>query len=556
MNSLDGKTAGGALDEIVYAEQTRMLYEAVPKGAIANAINACLLVVVQWTVVEHTFLLTWLALLLVVTAIRTVMAYRFRQVSDTPQTIIKWNNYFLHGVIATSILWGSSSIWLFPSDHITHQVFHAFVIAGMSAGASTSLSFQRLPILTYLFCTLPPLIIQFLFSVEAIGLAMGAMAFVFLLIIWSTSMSGYANTRQNIQLRFEASTRERALRESELKYQKIVDSAPLGIAHYDKTGRVTTYNNSFYELSGLDSENLEKLNLANSGNAAFSAAVTEAIEGGNGYFEGTMAVINPGQTHDIRIYSRGIVDADQHVTGGVMLVEDITEDKRAEKIKNEFISTMSHELRTPVTAIRGALGLLKGGVAGEIEGEASRLLDISMNNAERLLFLINDILDVERLESGQVKFDIEKLEVTSFLREVVGVAEGYASENHATLELDDCTEGAYINADKNRLMQVMYNLLSNAVKFSPEHDSVKISAGCEDGYVIIAVTDHGPGIPAEFHDKLFERFTQADSSAARNVPGTGLGLNIARELVEKQHGAIDFVTSDSGTTFTIRFPLS
>ena len=238
------------------------------------------------------------------------------------------------------------------------------------------------------------------------------------------------------------------------------------------------------------------------------------------------------------------------------IVRDITERKEMEKMKNEFISTVSHELRTPLTSIRGSLGLLSGGAVGELPPQAKEMLKIAGNNTERLLLLINDILDIQKIESGQVSFKFQSVELSSFLEDSIRDHSEYGKQYGVTFVLKKSPENIYIYADRDRMMQVMANLLSNAAKFSPENETVEISAIRHDNKSIrISVSDHGPGIPENFQPVLFEKFTQSDSSDTRKKGGTGLGLNISKIIVERHGGNIGFVSREGiGTTFFFELP--
>lgn len=250
------------------------------------------------------------------------------------------------------------------------------------------------------------------------------------------------------------------------------------------------------------------------------------------------------------LVSEMMIDEERIFSG---IIRDITERKRIDKMKNEFISTVSHELRTPLTSIRGSLGLLNGGAMGEFSPKAKKMLNIASNNTERLLFLINDILDIQKIESGQVAFRFETLDVMSFLQQAVVEHGSYGEQHGVSFEITNAIEHAYVYADKDRLMQVMSNLMSNAAKFSPEGSIVEISvARRSNGRIRISVTDFGSGVPVEFQDKLFDRFTQSDSSDTRAKGGTGLGMAITKAVVEQHGGLIDFITQDGiGSTFYI-----
>ena len=241
--------------------------------------------------------------------------------------------------------------------------------------------------------------------------------------------------------------------------------------------------------------------------------------------------------------------------GFVGVLRDITERKRIDKMKNEFVSTVSHELRTPLTSIRGSLGLVNGGALGELPEPVKEMLSIASNNTERLLLLINDILDIQKIESGQMAFKFHTIELKSLLEQVVDDNAAYAEQYGVRYVINSMVNDACVFADKDRLVQVMANLLSNAAKFSPQDDTVEINVAMHRDRVRISVTDNGPGIPVDFRDKIFEKFTQSDSSDTRQKGGTGLGLSISKIIVEKHGGRIDFISREGiGTTFFFELP--
>lgn len=239
------------------------------------------------------------------------------------------------------------------------------------------------------------------------------------------------------------------------------------------------------------------------------------------------------------------------------VLRDITERRKIERLKDDFISTVSHELRTPLTAIKGSLDLMTHGLNLELPEQASTMLDISSRNVERLLSLINDILDVSKLESGEINFVIENIEVKSFIDNCIELNQEYAKKYKTGFFCTQCDEGIIVEADKNRLTQVMSNLLSNAAKYSPDDMPVEIFSEVNNSTIRINVKDYGEGIPEEFQDKIFGKFTQSDSGNTRVVGGTGLGLSISKMIVEKLGGKIGFDTvKDKGTTFYIEFPIT
>ena len=540
---------------IIKAEQTKLLFNAMPLSIMATVINACILVFVQWNIVAHERLLIWLITLLLVTTFRGVLAYEYKENYEKAYANEKWTSWFIVGVILTSIIWGSAAVWLFPANDVGRQVFMVIVLAGMCAGASTSLSFLRITIGVFLIVLLTPLAIQFLMLGDKLSVSVGVMTILFFVIVLASSMRIYKNTEQNISLRIDAYFREKALKESEEKYHLIFDSAPLGLVHYDNTGVITEFNERFINIIGEDKHNLANFSLLNdTHDPNLRQAILNTLRGKFGQYEGKSNALGGDKDKDIRLYCRGIQSEDGEILGGVSIMEDITEDKRVERLKSEFVSTVSHELRTPLTAIRGAVGLLNEGVVGDLPIEARKLTEISEVNTNRLLMLIDDILDISKIEMGELSYDFHLMDVRRFLEEVVRVIETYARQHDVKLVLKRYCNDVFINADHDRMMQVMYNLLSNAIKFSPQNGKVTISMECIDEGVKISIADSGPGIPKEFQGVLFDRFTQYDSSDSRRTGGTGLGLNITKALIEKHHGKIDFETGKDGTTFYIILP--
>ena len=239
------------------------------------------------------------------------------------------------------------------------------------------------------------------------------------------------------------------------------------------------------------------------------------------------------------------------------VVRDDTERQKLDRMKNEFISTVSHELRTPLTSIGGALGLIEGGLAGEMPEKASRLVSVARANCERLVRLINDILDVEKMESGRMAFRFERLDLGAVVSKAIEANAAAAAAFDVALAFHETNASVAVDADHDRLMQVLTNLISNAAKYSPPGDTVTVSLDSEDDQVRVTVADHGPGIPEEFHGRIFSKFGQADSSDSRAKGGTGLGLHICRTIVERMGGTIDFDTEvGAGCRFYFTLPRS
>lgn len=249
---------------------------------------------------------------------------------------------------------------------------------------------------------------------------------------------------------------------------------------------------------------------------------------------------------------------DQHhkVDGYLGIGFDISERKEVEQVKNEFISMVSHELRTPLTSIHGSLIILLEQVVGVQTTESLELLSIALNNTDRLIRLINDILDLDKIESGRMKFNYKIYSVNELIQQSILLNQGYAQKFSVELSSRLLNEDVTIEVDHDRMIQVLTNLISNAIKFSPQNEIVEIIATKEKERVTIAVTDKGNGIPLKFQKNIFHKFSQADSSPIRKQQGTGLGLSISKLIVETMGGTISFDTEENvGTSFKLNFAI-
>lgn len=237
------------------------------------------------------------------------------------------------------------------------------------------------------------------------------------------------------------------------------------------------------------------------------------------------------------------------------VIHDVTQHTEMERMKNEFVSTVSHELRTPLTSIRGALGLALSETLGKLPEKSKDLLNIANNNSIRLMNLINDILDLEKIKAGKMEFTFKEYEVMPLIEETIRLNEEYAKQYNVKYEITERLDDAFINVDKDKFIQVVVNLLSNAAKFSFENEIVKISVQRKKNVISISVINRGPGIPEESYSKIFESFSQVDSSDSRKKGGTGLGLNIARLIIKKMGGEIGFTSKvNEDTTFYFELP--
>lgn len=239
------------------------------------------------------------------------------------------------------------------------------------------------------------------------------------------------------------------------------------------------------------------------------------------------------------------------------IIRDVTYLRNIERMKNEFVSTVSHELRSPLTAIIGYIGILSDGLIPGIPKKAKDMIDNTNSNALRLNHLVDDLLDFQKISSGGIHYSMKNSEIGAFVKNSIELNKGYASKYNVQLTLDNQIDNTNVWMDESRMHQVMANLISNAIKYSPKGEKVSVQLICNNDQINISVTDKGNGIPEEFRDKVFEKFTQSNASDTRKAGGTGLGLSITKVIVEAHGGSVDFDTKIGvGTSFNLHLPIS
>lgn len=352
-----------------------------------------------------------------------------------------------------------------------------------------------------------------------------------------------------------------ALRNSEAQLRQLTDTVPALIAYVDADQRYQFHNKAFQEMMGLTQAQIQGQHMADVlGPELYPVVephVREVLSGYSVRYERRqLTAAGEWREYVMNYFPRyGEDAAENQVIGFFALGNDVTELKRIDRMKSEFVSTVSHELRTPLTSIRGSLGLVVGGVAGQLPDKAKALVEIARTNCERLIRLINDILDSEKIESGKVTFDLRPLDMQQLLEQAISANEGFAVQHNVKLALKAEKFAVMVHADSDRLLQVVTNLLSNAIKFSPVNETVTVRLRWKAGIARVEVSDRGPGIPEEFRQRIFQKFSQADSSDTRQKGGTGLGLSISRAIVERMEGTMGFTTElGAGTTFFFELP--
>ncbi|SDS58556.1 PAS domain S-box-containing protein [Halopseudomonas litoralis] len=349
----------------------------------------------------------------------------------------------------------------------------------------------------------------------------------------------------------------RELQRSETHFRNMVSTLPGAVYRcaVDESRTITYLSSEIEAITGYPAEDFinnrirSYLSILHPDDVPSGLSRTRALAQHES-FELTYRIIH-AEGHEIwiRDKGRGEYDAEGRLLWISGFIWDVTERYRIEQMKTEFVSTVSHELRTPLTAISGALRLLEGGALGELPNSMRKMLGIALNNSRTLTSLVNDLLDLDKLAANRMHFDIQRLLIKPLLSEALDANRAYADQFNVTLRCGH-VDPVLVNVDPRRLGQVLANYLSNAAKFSHEGGTVTLDARYAAGRVRISVTDEGEGIPPEAHDRLFERFSQMDSSTTRRRGGTGLGLAVTKDLVEHMGGQVGFESApDKGSTF-------
>ena len=569
----------------VLADQVDLLYRQAPLGiGVTLVIGSVLAFELYSSAKIGELVLFWAALMAVVCVARylLVLGYRHARNRDTAPDV--WLRRFAIGALAAGVTWGFAGAVFFPGHTDEQQVFLAFVLAGMSAGG--------LPLYSAVWWVYALYAAGVMLPFEAVLLTFGSRLFtelsfmipIFFAINVSVAyqlnrvfVSGYRlrvsygrltedYTEINQRLQRQLIELEEVRRQVEASGRKLAlfaERAPIAVLELDTEGRIKEVNREAENLFGYPAAELIeksasiKILVRPSYHEEFDAGwqrllkTRESIAG--------LKISNP-RRDGIEVVCEWTVTPLVNTDGGIISIiaqgRDITQQLEADRLKQEFTSTLSHELRTPLTSIIGSLQLVNAGVLGDLNTDQAELTEVAERNAQRLLDLINDILDVEKIDSGKLTLFSEPMQIDELVNESMKLNQGFADRYKVRLVATGLAP-VQVNADRKRLLQVMTNLISNAAKFSPSGGSVDIEMRqLNDKVVVISVGDRGNGIPEDFRNRIFGRFAQADSADTRAKGGTGLGLAICKRLIELMDGTIGFSDRQGGgTTFWFELPL-
>lgn len=570
------RSAGPVQAHALQLEQTRHLYAGLPVSIAISTVLALILAAVEWSVAGPPRLAGWLVMIGAVMLGRAVLAAAWRRGGQAAtQAVGQWLFRFRVGVIGAGVSWGAGSMLLFPEGVATHQVFMAFVMAGLSAGAIPLLAVDRVSTLGFLVPTLVPLIVRFAVEGGSIPLAMGTMMVLFLVFLVASARSMRHSLHENFQRRVEAVEREQALLRSDERMNQAQQLAHLGSFDWNPVSGELAWSHEHFRLWGLEpdaivpSYEIFKQGIHPDDVAQVEVALQHALKGGR--FYDCVHRVRWSDGRERHIHGRGEVlfDGEGRAVRMIGTVQDITERVHAEKTliaakeeaelasraKSLFLASMSHELRTPLNAILGYAQLMEitPGLSVDMLGNAQEI----KRAGNLLLTLVNDLLDLSKAEAGRLEMHLENFDLAQTLAQCHAQYSGQAQEQHITLLHDSSCQAVQVTADRQRLMQVLNNLVSNAIKYNRPGGSVTVSCTTVvPGRIRIAVTDTGPGIPPARQAQLFQPFNRLGVEMGK-VEGSGIGLVITRRLVEAMNGSIGVQsTPGSGSTFWVELPMA
>jgi PAS domain S-box-containing protein len=565
----------------VLADRVAQLYRQMPIAIVATFIAggiATFELQGRWL---KELVLIWWAIVAAYSAAATILWWAYRRSADKVGTASQWLRWLGIAALGNGASWGLAGGVFFRSLSDEQQVFLAFLFAGMAsvgipvyAASWPIFALYAAGILGPFFYVLITfgnrLFVEIALLVPLFYAINVAIAYRLTQVFHSGYRLRHAYGRLtqdhrllNQRLEKQLVELEEARRQVEASGRKLAlfaERAPIAVIELQPDGIVTEVNHAAEILFGYAAAELVGGHVRKLVRAEFHQEFDETWEKLIASRESMagLKIRNPRRDGIDLICEwtvTPLVNFQHQVIAVIAQGRDITAQLEAERMKKEFTSTLSHELRTPLTSIIGSLQLINSGVMGDVDKDVGELTVVAERNAQRLLDLINDILDIEKIESGKLTLVPDVMPVDELVREAMVLNKAFGERFRVRFESRGDRSDRKVHADRKRLLQVMTNLLSNAAKFSPEGGVVEITTEDDGHYVRVGVHDRGSGIPEAFRSKIFGRFTQADSTATRQKGGTGLGLAICKRLIELMQGRIGFEDrAGGGSTFWFELP--
>jgi PAS domain S-box-containing protein len=565
----------------IRAEQTQILMEGLGASIPASLAVAGVMSYVQWSMIDHGIIVAWFSAAVLVNLVRAGLGLGYFKTRKRSGDHSKWLHAFIAGTAVSGAVWGVGAWLLYPPEDVAHQAFQGVLVAGLTAGAVTSLSASLSAALAFLLLALTPLAARFLSSDQDVIFALGLLTILFLIVTAVGARRMNANIVQNVRLRLQSNAQVKALRESEEQARKLsmvaarTDNA---VILTDGDGRIEWVNDGFTRLTGFALSEVigRKPGSILQGPETDLDVVKrmrEKLRRGEGFEEQILNFTKDKRPYWVSIEVQPIRDDAGRPVQFMAIERDITESREHERqleqarqqaeaasqAKSTFLAMMSHEVRTPLNGVLGSLGLLRDTV---LDGEQRKYLETSRRSAEWLLTIINNILDFSKMEAGKIEIEPTVFSIPGLVGSIVGMLEQQASKKAIQIhaEIDPCVPGV-AEGDATKIGQALLNLASNGVKFTSRGEvAIGVSVLERAGNRVrlrFTVSDTGSGIPSEQKDTIFDEFWSRRGNESHGAEGTGLGLSISRKLVHALGGDIDFESSEgSGSRFWFDIPIN
>jgi len=579
---VSGRESAKADPARILAERVKQLFAQLPLAVCAILVLSAVTTFEMYQPRLQELVLFWWIVVAVVSAAHIGLFIAYRQSSNSELTPQAWHRRMGIAALAGGTTWGFAAAVFFPAHTEEQQVFLAFMLAGVMAGgvpiyaaswrvyalhaagvvvpftyvlaAFGKTSFTALAVLVPFFYAANVLVAYRVNHVFSEGYRLRH--------AYGHLTGDYTSLNQRLEEQIaELMDAHREVDASGRKLALFAERAPIAVFEMDRNATVLEMNPVAENIFGYPAIELTGRNLLRTLIPADDPTMgsdwwAEFIRKGEPVTGLRVQCLRrDGLEISCEFSLTPLVNDVGDLLSVIAQGRDVTQQLEAERLKKEFTSTLSHELRTPLTSIIGSLQLVNSGVLGDPGKDLTELTVIAERNAERLLDLINDLLDIEKIESGKIDLHPEVLALNELVREAITLNRAYADRFQVRYEAPKELPSAQVNVDRKRLFQVVTNLLSNAAKFSPEGGVVNLTMEDRGDSVYVGISDRGPGIPENFRHRIFSRFAQADSATTRQKGGTGLGLSISRRLVELMGGKIGFADREGGgTTFWFEIP--
>lgn len=536
-------------------EQVTLLFNAIPNSVLANVFGSLVAILIYQDTIDRSRLFLWIGMLLTTTLGRSLHYRKFTLVRPEPKDIEAWYTEFRIGSIMLAAAVGSAGFLLFDYDNESYQLTLALMMVCIAAFAVSSMSPRPELAVVFLLLILTPLLGSLYLTRTGTGTYAFWMMLVLLGMLIISSQRLGKTIERSIELTIEAEQREQDLRNSQQRLGLYVKETPLAVIEWDQNLQVKEWNPAAEHIFGYgktEAQGRKVTDLLFPGTS--SDRLVEAWRALVDDTGGHQLIVEnrkrDGTTIQCEWFNTLLADSNSPNPGVMSLVQDVTQRLETEKMKQEFVSIVSHELRTPVTSIKGSLSLLTSGILDADADKSREMLDIALLNTNRLQLLINDILDVDKLESHKMEFRFRDCDLVKLLKDVLAANGSYADQYKVLLTASGFPETCMVSMDPDRIFQVVTNILSNAIKFSVTGGTVTLALQISGSDARIEVNNRGEVIPESDRAKLFGKFFQRDSSTTRAKGGSGLGLYICQRILEEHASLLDYESNAAeGTTF-------